>query len=194
MLKIDSFSLGARFGNLNGAATLAWDGQAWKLSGTLRASDVSVENLVRDAAGLGDADTGATLPLRGAAKFELQVSGSGPTVAAALQRASATGPVSIAGATLVGVNLGAAASHGAAEGAGGTTRLSDLDGEVMATADGVTVRALAGKAGSLRVGGSIAVDRKLQVSGVLRPEVASPRGVAAAQVRVEGKLVAPKFR
>ncbi len=193
-LKIDSFSLGARFGNLNGAATLAWDGQAWKLSGTLRASDVSVENLVRDAAGLGDADTGATLPLRGAAKFELQVSGSGPTVAAALQRASATGPVSIAGATLVGVNLGAAASHGAAEGAGGTTRLSDLDGEVMATADGVTVRALAGKAGSLRVGGSIAVDRKLQVSGVLRPEVASPRGVAAAQVRVEGKLVAPKFR
>jgi hypothetical protein len=193
-LKIDSFSLGARFGSLNGAATLTWDGQAWRLNGSLRGPDISVENLIRDAAGLGESDAGATLPLRGKAKFELQVGGSGPTVAEALQRASAAGPVSITGATVVGVNLGAAASRGVADGAGGTTRLSDLDGEIMATADGLTVRALAGKAGSLRVGGSFAVDRKLQVSGVLRPEVASPRGVAAAQVRVEGKLVAPTFR
>lgn len=194
MLKIDSFSLGARFGNLNGAATLAWDGQAWTLSGTLRGPDINVENLIRDAAGLGESSNGATLPLRGTAKFELQVSGSGPTVEAALQRATAAGPASISGATVVGVNLGAAASLGTADGAGGTTRLSDLDGDVVVTRDGLALRGLAGKAGSLRVGGSIAVDRKLQVSGVLRPEVASPRGVTAAQVRVEGKLAAPTFR
>jgi hypothetical protein len=195
MLQIDSFSLGARFGSLSGSATLAWDGQLWKLNGLLRGPDINVENLIRTAAGLGEADgTGATLPLRGTAKFELRISGSGATVEAALQRATAAGPVSVAGATLVGINLGAAASNGAADGAGGTTRLSDLDGEIVASRDGVTVRTLAGKAGSLRVGGSVAVDRKLQVSGVLRPEVASPRGVAAAQVRVEGKLTAPKFR
>lgn len=195
LLKVDSYSVGARFGNLNGAAALVRAGQEWRLSGNVRCADLSVGELIRHSAGLKEADVAdERLPLRGTAKFDLGLSGSGATVAETLRRATASGPGSISGATLGGLNLGLAATQGNAATAGGTTRLTDLDFDAVIGRDGLAVRSLSGRSGSLRVAGSYSVDGKLGVSGLLRPEVASPRGVASAQIQIGGTVASPIYR
>jgi hypothetical protein len=100
----------------------------------------------------------------------------------------------MSGATLAGINLGLVATQGSAGAAGGMTRLTDLDLEMVGSADGLEVRNLAGRAGSLRVRGGFAVDRKLQLRGSMRSEVSSPRGVAGADVRLGGTVAAPTYR
>jgi hypothetical protein len=193
-LKVESFSVGARFGNLNGTALLAQEPRGWRLSGNARSPDVSIEELIRylTVPAGGEAPT-APAPFRGTAKMDLSLAGAGTTVAEALQRATASGPVSVSGATLAGMNLGLAATQGSATGAGGVTRLTDLDLVATGTAEGLAVRGLVGRSGSLRVQGGFTVDRQLQLRGSLRSEVASPRGTAAADIRLGGTVSAPSF-
>jgi hypothetical protein len=196
-LKVDSYSVGERFGNLNGAALLSKDGIGWKLTGNLRGPDINVEELIRYASGAAvpaeSLQPWAT-PLRGTAKFDLAVASSGASVTDTLQKAVASGPVSVLGAVLAGINLGTAATQGDLGGSGSVTRFSDLDLDVVVSAGGVNVRGVSGRAGSLRVSGGLVVDRKLRVSGGLRSEVASPRGIAAAPVRVAGTASALNFQ
>lgn len=194
-LKVDSFSVGAPFGNLNGNALLAGDGRGWRLTGNVRSADVSVEDLIRYLTLPPGAEAAPfQAPFRGTAKIDLALAGHGATVAEALQRATAAGPVSVSGAAVAGINLGLAATQGGAGGAGGVTRLSDLDLEVSGSADGLAVRSIAGRAGSLRVHGALAADRKLQLRGSIRSEVASPRGTAGVDIRVGGTVDAPTYR
>ncbi len=196
MIKVDSYSVGTRFGNLNGAASLSSDGRGWKLSGNLRGPDLNVEELLAFLSGA-PAEGGPArgpAPLRGTARFDLAVAGSGGSVADALQRATVSGPVTVAGAAISGVNFGIAATQGDVNGAGGVTRFSDLDLEVTGTSSGVALRNIAGRAGGLRVVGAVNVDRKLELSGALRSEVMSPRGVASVQTRVGGTVTAPSYR
>jgi hypothetical protein len=194
LVKVDSYSVGGQFGNLNGAAQLSKEAGGWRLAGNVRSPDLAVEQVIRRAAGLGgDAAALAAVPLRGTAKFDLTVSGFGASAEETLQRATVGGPVSVAGATFVGLNFGLVASQGRAEGAGGTTRFTDLGCDVVVTRDGLSVRNVAGRAGGLRVHGGFQVDRKLQLSGSLRPEVASPRGVIGAEVRLGGTAAAPTY-
>ena len=196
LVKVDSYSVGGQFGNLNGAAQLVKEAGGWRLTGNVRSPDLAVEQVIRRAAGLSEeaAAPAATIPLRGTAKFDLAVSGSGASAEDALLGATVGGPVSVSGATFVGLNLGLVASQGKAEGAGGTTRLTDLGCDVVVSRDGLTVRNVAGRAGGLRVYGGFQVDRKMQISGSLRPEVASPRGVIGADVRLGGTAAAPTFQ
>ncbi len=195
-VKVDSYSVGSVFGNLNGAAMLANDGRGWKLNGNLRGPDLNVEDLISLAAGVGNTAeaTRARMPLRGVARFNLSVSGSGASVAEALQRAVVSGPVSVDSAVVSGVNLGLAATQGDLGGSGGATRLTDLDFELFGSRDGLAIRGISGKAGGLRVSGALNVDRQLELSGSVRSEVASPRGVASAQVRIGGLASAPKYQ
>jgi len=194
-LRVDSFSLGARFGNLNGTATLARDARGWRLTGNVRSPDISVEELIRYlTVPAGSEAPPVPAPFRGTAKIDLALGGSGATAGEALQRATATGPVSVSGATVVGMNLGLAATQGSASGAGGATRLTDLDLEMSGSADGLSVRNLAGRAGGLRVQGGFTVDRKLQLRGSIRSEVTSPRGVAGVDVRLGGTVGAPIYQ
>lgn len=194
-LKVDSFSVGARFGNLNGSALLARDASGWRLTGNVRSPDVSVEDLIRHlTAPAGSEAPSAPVPFRGIAKIDLALVGAGSTVAEALQRSAASGPASVSGATLTGINLGLAATQGSAAGTGGMTRLTELDLDLVGSADGLTVRSLVGRAGGLRVRGGLAVDRNLQLRGSLRSEVASPRGIAAADVRIAGTVGAPVYQ
>lgn len=196
-LKIDSYSVGERFGNLNGAALLSRDAKGWKLTGNLRGPDIRVEELIRYVSGATPAESpqpATAAPLRGTAKFDLAVAGSGASVTDTLQRAVASGSVSVLGAVLAGVNLGTAATQGDLGGSGSVTRFSDLDLDVVVSAGGVNVRGVSGKAGSLRVSGGLVVDRNLRVNGGLRSEVASPRGIAAAPVRVGGTAGALSFQ
>jgi hypothetical protein len=194
-LRIDSFSVGASFGNLNGTALLAQDAGGWRLTGNVRSSDVSVEELIRFLTARPGADSlPATAPFRGTAKIDLALIGVGATVADVLQRATAAGPVSISGATVTGMNLGLAATQGGPRGAGGVTRLTDLDLDALGSADGLAVRSLAGRAGGLRVQGGLVVDRKLQLRGSIRAEVASPRGVAGTDIRLGGSVGAPTYQ
>jgi hypothetical protein len=193
-LRIDSFSVGARFGNLNGSALLVQDARGWRLAGNVRSADISVEELIRYQTSPPGTDAPAgPVPFRGTAKIELALAGAGATAAEALQRATASGPVSVSGATIAGMNLGLAATQGGAAGAGGTTRLTDLDLEVSGSADGLVVRRIAGRAGNLRVSGGLTVDRKLQLRGMVRPEVTSPRGVAGVDIRIGGTVGAPIY-
>lgn len=193
-LKVESFSVGARFGNLNGAALLAQESSGWRLTGKVRSPDVSVEELIRYLTGAASDAAAPPPPFRGTAKIELALSGFGDTAAEALQRTTAAGPVSVSGATLAGMNLGLAATQGGATGAGGLTRLTDLDLEARGSADGLAVRGLVGRSGSLRVLGGFTVDRQLELRGALRSEVASPRGTAAADIRLGGTVAAPTYR
>jgi hypothetical protein len=195
LLKVDSYSVGAQFGNLNGAALIAREGLGWRLTGNVRGPDLNLEELIRHAAGLGGSEAElARIPLRGIAKFDLPLSGTGTTVNQMLERAKAAGTVSVSGATLGGLNLGLAATQGGASAAGGTTRFADLEFDVSASGDGLVVRNVAGRAGNLRVHGGFDVDRKLQLNGSLRPEVTSPRGVVGTQVRLGGTIAAPTYR
>lgn len=194
-VRVESFSVGARFGNLNGSALLAQNARGWQLTGKLRSPDVSVDELIRYLAAPGGSETpSAPVPFRGLAKLDLALAGSGSTVAETLQRATVSGPVAVSGATLTGMNLGLAATQGGASGAGGLTRLTDLDLEVNGSADGLVVRNLVGRAGGLRVVGGFTVDRQLQLHGAIRSEVASPRGVAAADLRIGGTVSVPTFK
>lgn len=194
-LRIDSFSVGARFGNLNGSALLAQDAGGWRLTGNVRSSDVSVEELIRFLTAAPGADSApATTPFRGTAKVDLALAGTGATVADVLRRATATGPVSISGATVSGMNLGLAATQGGPRGAGGVTRLTDLGFDALGSGDGLAIRSLAGRAGGLRVQGGLVVDRTLQLRGSIRAEVASPRGVAGADIRLGGSVAAPTYQ
>ena len=194
LLKIDSYNVAARFGSLSGSAELANDGRGWRLAGNVRGPDLNVEELIRHVAGLGDGEAAVSrVPLRGSAKFDLSVAGAGTAAQEALGRATASGAVTVQGATFVGLNLGLAATHGDISGAGGMTRFSDLDFDVLASKDGLAVRNLAGRAGNLRVYGGFSVDRTLHLSGALRPEVTSPRGVTGAQIRLGGTASSPAF-
>jgi hypothetical protein len=195
LLKVESFSVGARFGNFNGSALLAKSGQGWQLTGSLRIPDLNVGELASHAAGLGEVDGAESrMPLRGVGKLELALSGSAATAAETLRRASANGVGSIPGATFSGLNLGLAATQGGAALAGGITRLTDLEFDVLASRGGLIVRNLNGKAGSMRLTGGFSVDAGLQLSGLLRPEVASPRGSASAMIQIGGPIAAPTFR
>lgn len=195
LLKVNSYSVGAPFGNFNGAAELALREQGWRLTGNVRAADLKVDELIRHAGGLGEGEAVLSrAPLRGTAKFDLAVSGVGATLEEVLHRTTASGRVSVSGAALAGLNLGLAATQGRAEGAGGTTQLTDLDFDLVASRDGLAVRNIAGRAGSLRVYGAFGVDRQLGLSGSLRPEVSSPRGVAGANVGLGGTATAPTYK
>lgn len=195
LLKVDSFSVGAGFGNLNGAALLANEGRGWKLAGNLRGPDLNIEELVAFVGGAKGGDTQRVQsPMRGTARFDLAVASNGSTVGETLQRATASGPVTVAGATLLGVNLGLAATQGDLGGAGGVTRFTDLDLEVLASSAGLTIRNISGRAGSFRAYGGFTVDRDQALNGSLRTEVSSPRGVAGTQVRLGGKATAPTYQ
>lgn len=194
-LKVDSYSVGAPFGNFNGSALLAAEGGGWRLSGNLRSPDLSVEELIRYLTGPGSGEAAAvSVPFRGTVKIELALAGSGATVADVVQGASAAGPASVSGATISGMNLGVAATQGSASGAGGITRLTDLDLVVTGSTAGLAVRSLSGRAGGLRVQGGFTVDRQLQLRGAVRSEVASPRGVAGADIQLGGTIGKPEFR
>lgn len=196
LLQVDSFSIGARFGSFNGTARLTQDARGWRLVGTVRSPDVDLEELIRylaTPAGATEASN-APAPFRGTAKVDLALSGAGTSVAETLRRATVAGPASVTGATLLGINLGLAATQGAAGGSGGMTRLTELELEVVGSADGLTARNLVGRAGGLRVQGGFAVDRKQQLRGSLRAEVASPRGATGADIRLAGTVAAPTYQ
>lgn len=195
-IKVDSYSVGSSFGNMNGAAQLVADGRTWTLTGNVRGVDIAVEDLLSFVAGgRGKADAGRTqAPLRGTANVDLTASGSGSSVEEALQGAGVRGRVTIPGATIYGVNLGLAATQGDPGGSGSATRFTDLEVEVSGSSRGLSLRNISGKAGSLRVSGAVDVDRQLNLSGSLRTEVLSPRGVASAQTRVGGTVAAPAFK
>jgi hypothetical protein len=194
-LLVESFSVGARFGNVNGNASLLKSGADWRLAGTARSVDLNVGELIRFAAGLNDADGAESrLPLRGVGKVELVLAGTGASAAEALQRATATGSGAMPGATFGGLNLGLAASQGSAASAGGQTRLTDFAFDVQLSRGGLMARNLDGRAGSLRLTGGFSVDAALKLNGLLRPEVVSPRGTSSAAIQVGGTLGAPSFR
>lgn len=194
LLLVESFSVGARFGNFNGSASLVKREQGWQLAGSLRSPDLNVGELARHAAGLSGVDGAESrMPLRGVGKLELTLAGSGTTAAETLRRASASGTGSVPGAVFSGLNLGLAATQGGAASAGGITRLTDLDFDVITSRGGLIVRNLNGRAGSLRLGGGFSVDPALQLNGSLRSEVASSRGAASALIQIGGPITSPTF-
>jgi hypothetical protein len=195
LVTVDSFSVGARFGNFNGSASLARSGEGWQLSGSLRSPDLNVGELTSYAAGLSEVEGAESrMPLRGVGKLELTLTGSAATAAETLKRASASGAGSIPGATFSGLNLGLAATQGGAATAGGITRLTELEFDALVSRGGLIVRNINGKAGSMRLAGGFSVDPSLQLSGLLRPEVSSPRGTASAMIQVGGPVSSPNFR
>ncbi len=194
-VQIESFSVGAPFGNINGAAVIAMEGKGWRLAGNARSADLNLQELTRHASGLAESEASlARMPLRGTAKFDLTLAGAGATLAQTLAQTRAGGSVSVSSALLNGLNLGLAATQGGIDGAGGSTRFTDLDFELVASGGGLAIRNVVGRAGGLRVFGGFDVDRGLQLSGSLRPEVASPRGVTGAQIRLGGTAAAPTYQ
>lgn len=190
-LTVESYSVGSRFGTLNGAATIRRDGATWRLSGNLRGPGIAIDDLLRVASGAAET---ARPPFRGIARFDLAVSGAGATPEEAMRRATAGGKTIVESGVLEGVNLGLAATQGDLGPAGGSTRFTGFESNAVVGAGGVSLRGIAARAGGLSVSGSVSVDPKLNLSGVLRSEVASPRGAASAETRVGGTALAPTYR
>lgn len=196
-LIVDTYSVGSSFGTLNGAARLVREGSGWRLAGNLRGANVSVEDLLRAAAGAPASGEGAAarrIAFRGIARFDLAATGTGTSVAEVLQRAVVSGPLTIDSGALDGANLGLAATQRDLGPAGGSTRFTELAANVLGSDNGVVLRSISGRSGGLKVLGSLNVDRKLSLSGSLRSEVASPRGVASAETRLGGTVLAPTYR
>jgi hypothetical protein len=195
-VKVDSYSVGTRFGNLNGAAVMSSDGRGWTVAGNVRGPDLEVDELLLSLSATQKTgeQSRQQAPIRGTARFDLAAAGNGSNLAEAMQRTSVSGHVKVDNAALTGVNLGLAATQRDPGGSRSTTRFTDLEFDVVGSNAGLAIRNIAGKAGSLRVSGAVNVDRTLTVSGALRSDVTSPRGVASANTRVGGTAATPTFQ
>jgi hypothetical protein len=193
-LLLDSYSVGAPFGNMNGTGVLVADGNGWSLKGNLKGADVRVGSLIGFVGGKQTGEASKFSPFfEGTAKFDLAITGSGPTVAKALDSASVSGTVSVPASVLEGINLGLVATQHDVGGAGGSTRLAELEAQVFASSAGVAIRNIAGRAGNLKVGGGLNVTKDLSVNGSLSAAMATARGGASAVARLSGTVVEPRF-
>lgn len=195
-LQIDSFSANGFLGVVSGSLT-AHESSGWHVGGIAQASNIdltAVQHEVRRRVRASSPQSEVLPALQGLMELRASLAGQGATLPEALERLSATGKLRLRFAALNGTNLGATAVlQGGQGGLGGVTRFGDFEAAIDAGPEAVRVRDIAANAGALRVRGVVGIDRALSLGGVLRAEVTSAGGVAAADVRVSGTALDPLF-
>jgi len=195
---IDEYLLTGLYGAVQGAATVMHD-KEWILDGTALASNIDMEAMLLALNGKSKSDGGGDVTrvaLQGTATMELHLAGSGETLRDSLANGSISGPVQVRWGTLNGINLGFAATQGAASGGfgGGVTRFTDLSAQVDAGAKGIRLRDISGKAGAMTTHGEIIVGDDLALNGALRVELGVTQQIhAPLTIRVKGTALSPRF-
>ena len=165
----------------------------WAITGIAGASNIDVESVLqtlRPAAQVASGE-GPPTAVQGTATMSLTMAGHGPSLDDAIARTAVAGPFQIRWATLNGINLGLAASQGAM--AAGTTRFTEFNGLMAASANGVRFEDTGGRAGAMAARGDFTVDPDLALAGGVRVELGTQRVQAPVSLRVRGTVLDPRF-
>ena len=156
VLEVTSYTLNGFFGITTGTVFVAGDVE-WVVTGTAEAGKVDVETVL-DSLGGQPQGAPAIRPaaMQGTAALSLVMLGRGATAEEAIVSSAIAGPFSVRFAVLNGINLGLAATQGAA--ASGVTRFTEFGGTVVASASGVRFEETGGRAGAMVARGNFTVD------------------------------------
>jgi len=192
VVEVSDFTLAGFFGMTSGTVYAATDVE-WAITGIAGASNIDVESVLqtlRPAAQVASGE-GPPTAVQGTATMSLTMAGRGPSLDDAIARTAIAGPFQIRWATLNGINLGLAASQGAM--AAGTTRFTEFNGLMAASANGVRFEDTGGRAGAMAARGDFTVDPDLALAGGVRVELGTNRVQAPVSLRVRGTVLEPRF-
>ncbi len=192
VVEVSDFTLAGFFGMTSGTVYAATDVE-WAITGIAGASNIDVESVLQTLRTPTQVPAGEGPPtaVQGTATMSLTISGHGPTLDDAIARSAIAGPFQIRWATLNGINLGLAASQGAM--AAGTTRFTEFNGLMAASANGVRFEDTGGRAGAMAARGDFTVAPDLALAGGVRVELGTTRVQAPVSLRVRGTALAPRF-
>ncbi len=193
VVEVSDFTLAGFFGVTSGIVYAATDVE-WVITGIAGAANIDVESVLQGlrqpAQGVATGE-GPPSAVQGTATMSLTLAGRGPTLDDAIARSVIAGQFKIRWATLNGINLGLAASQGAM--AAGTTRFTEFDGIMVASAAGVRFEDTGGRAGAMAARGDFTVTPDLALAGGVRVELGTQRVQAPVSLRVRGTALEPRF-
>jgi hypothetical protein len=191
VVEVSEFTLAGFFGMTTGTVYAATDVE-WAITGIAGASNIDVESVLQTLRPAGQsAGEGPPTAVQGTATMTLTIAGRGESLDDAIARSAIAGPFQIRWATLNGINLGLAASQGAM--AAGTTRFTEFNGLMVASAAGVRFEDTGGRAGAMAARGDFTVDPDLALAGGVRVELGAQRVQAPVSLRVRGTVLQPRF-
>ncbi len=198
-IEVESYLLAGTYGVIRGALYAASDVQ-WALTGYARGTGLDIETIVAATAKVVRAEPGEKaeanpVPFSGTATLDLALVGSGDSLAEAVDKGVAAGPVQVRWASIKGVNLGYAATHGGSDRGlgGGFTRFSDFEAMLLASPEGFVFRDIVARAGAMTTRGELRMDPDNSLKGVLRVDMGATRVQAPISLKVRGTLLAPQF-
>jgi hypothetical protein len=191
LLEVSNYFLGGYYGITTGTLFVAGDVE-WVVTGTVEAANIDVETVLRSLpASAGRLAEGVPTPMQGTATMKLIVVGRGATAEEAVARSLVAGPFNVRFAVLNGINLGLAATQGAA--AAGLTRFTEFGGTVVASSNGVRFEDTGGRAGAMHARSDFTVAPDASIAGAVRVELGGQRVQAPINMRITGTAAQPRF-
>ena len=192
VVEVSDFTFAGFFGMTSGTLYAATDVE-WAITGIAGASNIDVESVLQTLRPPAQVASGEAPPtaVQGTATMSLTLAGRGPSLDDAIARTAIAGPFQLRWATLNGINLGLAASQGAM--AAGTTRFTEFNGLMAASANGVRFEDTGGRAGAMAARADFTVDPDLALAGGVRVEFGTQRVQAPVSLRVRGTVLEPRF-
>ncbi len=198
-IEVESYLLAGTYGVIRGALYAASDVQ-WALTGYARGTGLDLETIVAATAKVARAEPGEKadsnpVPFAGTATLDLALVGNGDSLAEAVDKGVAGGPVQVRWASIRGVNLGYAATHGGSERGlgGGFTRFSDFEAMLLASPEGFVLKDVVARAGAMTTRGELRMAPDHSLKGTLRVDMGATRVQAPINLKVRGTLLAPQF-
>jgi hypothetical protein len=194
-LHIENFSASGLLGVVTGSLD-AVDSSGWAARGAVSASNIDLTAMQRELRRRNGIAVGTHGPpvLQGVMSADGVLTGTGVTLARAIDALVLTGKASVRFAALNGIDLGVAAVQpGGGQAPAASTRFGQLDTRFLVSRGTIRLQDISGVAGALRIHGSVGIDRNLILGGILRPEVTRPAGGAPVDLRVSGTVFDPIF-
>jgi hypothetical protein len=191
ILEVSSYALAGFFGVTTGTLFAATDVE-WVITGIADATNIDIESVLQSLRPKSaSAQEAPATPLQGTATLNLAMVGRGATLDEAIGHTAFEGPFQVRWATLNGINLGLAATQGAT--AAGTTRFTEFEGVVAASANGVRFEETGGRAGALSARSDFTVASDLGLAGVVRVALGGQSIQAPITLRIRGSALEPQF-
>lgn len=197
--EIESYLLSGAYGVLRGSLYAVSDTE-WAVTGFSRGTGLDIESLVAATAKVARSPSGekadaAPIPFAGTASVDLALVGRGTSLNEAIDSGIAAGPIQVRWATIRGVNLGYAATHGGSERglSGGLTRFSDFDAMLLASSASFAFKDIVARAGAMTTRGEVTLDNENVLKGSLRVDLGATRVQAPINLKVRGPLLTPQF-
>jgi len=199
LVEIESFSLSSGFGVLQGMVYAAKD-LYWVATGSGKATGFEIEQLVGSVSqGMalppGVRREQVLIPFTGTANLNLAFVGRGDALRPMAENSVAAGSVQVRRASIRGVNLGYAATHGGrGRGlSGGLTRFTDFDALFVGSREGVSIQSIKASAGAMSATGHVRITPEYNLDGSLRIDLGATRVQAPTTLTVAGTLIEPSF-